>query len=82
MSYTKKDYEEQLNEQLESLGYEEALESYIYLTNKQTRGNHCRHRTLQIAVQNNKLGTLLRKYDPIAFYSSYYDTKRNKSCQN
>jgi hypothetical protein len=45
---------------------EQAVEHFIYLTNK-SRGNYTTEANIRKHHTNHTLGTLLRKYDPIAF---------------
>ncbi len=66
MARTKKDYEDHLNEA------EMQFEDLEYITNP-VRGNYISARKLRKDLGNNKAGTLLRKYDPIAFEAGYQD---------
>ena len=72
MPLTDKQLEEKLNESLSSLSYDQAIANYSYLTIK-TRTPRCTERTLKYAWRGNRLGTLLKKYDSIAFYASRSD---------
>ena len=58
---------EQLNE-LYSSSYteDEAIDQLIYLTNK-SRGNHISEKKLRIAYREERLGEILKKYDPVAY---------------
>lgn len=64
--------EQRLNELYAELTYDQAIDQFIYLTNKD-RVQHCGIKSIGTAYHSNKLGSLLRKYDPIAFYSSRSD---------
>ncbi len=69
---TNKQLEQKLNEDFSSLSYDEAMERFAYLGNK-SRGEYAQPATIQRAYSASKLGTLLKKYDPIAFYCSRSD---------
>lgn len=45
---------------------EQAVEKFIYLTNK-IRGNHTTEKNIRKQYRMRKLGTLLRRLDPVAF---------------
>lgn len=64
--------EQLLNESLAVLTYDEVIDNYSYLTEK-SRRKHCSRKALEIAFVAGKLGSLLKKYDSIAFYSSRSD---------
>lgn len=67
--------EKKLNElYADAYSESQAIEQFIYLTNK-SRGKHTTEKTIRNAYNNHELGTLLRKYDPTAFYSSRTDFK-------
>lgn len=67
MKKTFKQYELYLNAfHSEHYDFETMKDNFIYLTNK-TRGKHISEKTLIKAYYNKTLGSLLRKYDPIAF---------------
>ena len=51
---------------------EQAVDNFIYLTNK-GRGKHTTERNIRNKHQRRELGTLLRQFDPISFYSSQND---------
>ncbi len=69
MAKTKKDYEDHLNE----VGM--SFDDLVYITNP-VRGRYISERKLRKDLGNNKAGTLLRKYDSIAFVSGYSDWRR------
>jgi hypothetical protein len=50
----------------------QAVDNFIYLTNS-NRGKHTTVKAIRTAHNNQELGTLLRKYDPIAFNVSKGD---------
>ena len=66
MKKTKKSYEEFLNE----VGCD--FEQCEYLTNKD-RGKYLKPQSLKLSLYENKYGTILRRYDPIAFEVGYHD---------
>lgn len=45
---------------------EQAVEKFIYLTNER-RGNHTTEKNIRQQYRMRKLGTLLRRLDPVAF---------------
>jgi hypothetical protein len=45
---------------------DETVERLIYLTNK-SRGQHTTENAIRKAYRDNKVATLLKKYDPIAY---------------
>jgi len=51
---------------------EQAVEQFIYLTSKQ-RNKRTTEANIRQQHTNHQLGTLLRKFDPIAFYTSIND---------
>lgn len=69
MKKTKKSYEEWLN--VESSTYE----SVVYLTNP-SRGKYLKPQSLKTSLYEGRYGTILRKYDPIAFEVGFNDYKR------
>lgn len=68
MKKTKKSYEEFLNE----IGC--SYEDCEYLTNK-TRKKHLSARSLKFYLFEKRYGTVLRRYDPIAFQVGYNEYK-------
>ena len=50
---------------------EQAVEQFEYMINK-SRGKHTTISAIRVAHTNHELGSLLKKYDPIAFNSSEY----------
>ena len=52
----------------DTLTEDEAVEHLIYLTNK-NRGPHTTEAHIRKCYRNRKLGALLKRLDPIAFYS-------------
>jgi len=69
MKKSKAIYENYLNEV-----YGSDYSGLEFLTNK-SRGKHCSMKQLQKAANENTLGTLLRKLDPIAFNCGLNDCK-------
>jgi hypothetical protein len=62
-------HEKHLNElYADTMGYEQAQEEFCYLNNGKIKPS-----TIATAYHNHTLGTLLRKYDPIAFNVSKND---------
>ena len=49
---------------------QEAMDNFIYLTNKNRSGGHTTEKNIRTCFYNHTLGSLLRKYDPIAFNCS------------
>ena len=68
---TKKQYETWLND----LGCE--FENCVYLTNKNRNGGHLTEKALIKALVEYRYGTILRKYDPIAFECGFNDWRSN-----
>jgi hypothetical protein len=61
------DLEQVLNQQYaDHLDGESAVEQYAYLTNKK-RGNHTTEDDIRFHADNGIFGTLLKKYDPVAY---------------
>ena len=50
--------------------YEQAKNEFMYLT-VPARGNHTTMRNLDFCINTRSLGSLLRRYDPIAFNVSF-----------
>ncbi len=66
----KKFYEKRLNEMYFSCYNEEqAVEAFIYMTTKGRIGGSTTVNHIRKAYRERKLGTLLRRLDPIAFYT-------------
>lgn len=65
-------FEKKLNQQFADLPNEFVFEQLIYLTSKH-RGKHITERTLKSHIANETCGSLLRKYDPIAFFVAKHD---------
>jgi len=60
--------ERRLNEiYFDSYSEEQAVEAFIYLTNKDRIGKHTTVNNIRNAYRRRELGTLLRRLDPIAF---------------
>lgn len=71
MKKTKKAYETHLNASYaDAYSLSEAIENFCYMTNK-SRGKATTIKAIQTAHNNHELGTLLRKYDSIAFYAGF-----------
>jgi hypothetical protein len=63
----KNNKEQKLNDLFSSCySVDEALDNFIYLTNK-SRGKHTTEQNIIIQYHNRKLGSLLKRLDPIAF---------------
>jgi hypothetical protein len=69
----KSDYENYLN-----LNVQGSYEDYVYMTVKTRNGGYISSMKLRIMLDSNKLGTLLRKLDSIAFNVGFNDWKREK----
>lgn len=67
MRKTKKNYELSLNE----LGCD--YDQCVYLTNKSRNGGCLSPMALRTALHSNRYGSILRKYDPIAFECGFND---------
>lgn len=69
MRKTKKAYTEYLNQHYADMDQETQIDQLDYLTNPRfpNRFEYITHHKLIIAIQTEKCGALLRKYDPIAF---------------
>lgn len=64
----KKSKEQKMNEIYSSCYSEdEAVETLIYLTSKNRSGGHTTEANIRKQYRKGRLGTLLKKYDPIAF---------------
>lgn len=65
---TKKEYERHLNDVYSETCYDyvTALDVFDYITVR-SRGTHTTRENIIKHYNNQKLGSLLRKYDPIAF---------------
>jgi len=68
---TRKDYELYLNE----LGC--SYENCEYLTNKNRNGGYLKPQSLKTSLSEGKYGTVLRKYDPIAFNVGFNEWEQN-----
>lgn len=76
MKQTKKHYEDYLNALYSDIfSTSQAEDEFIYLTNK-NRGNATNVKSIADAHANHLLGSLLRKYDPIAFNAGYNDWRK------
>jgi hypothetical protein len=66
---TKKSKERKLNESFTDMySEEEAVDNFIYLTNKDRgKGNTTTEKHIRVCFNNHELGSLLRRLDPIAF---------------
>lgn len=66
-------HEQYLNElYADNYSESQAMDSFVYLANK-SRGKHTTEAAIRNAYHNHTLGTLLRKYDPVAFNVSKSD---------
>lgn len=75
MKKNKKNYETHLNElYADAYSQEQAHDQFRYLANR-TRGNYTTSTNIINAYANHTLGSLLRRYDPIAFNSGFNDWK-------
>jgi len=75
MKNTKKNHEKYLNELYADMYSEEqAQDEFAYLTNR-SRGKYTTRNAISVAHANHELGSLLRKFDPIAFECSFNDKK-------
>jgi hypothetical protein len=45
---------------------DEMVQKFQHYTNK-NRGKHCSEKAIRRSYQNNKIGSLMRRYDPIGF---------------
>lgn len=72
---TKAWYEQYLNEFHESVESEIVFQNHVYLTNS-SRGKSISERKLRRTIDEGKVGTLLRKLDPIAFEVGFSEWKR------
>jgi len=73
MAKTKKKYEAHLNElYADAFSQSEAVDKFCYF-----RDGKISNRTLISAYHNRTLGTLLRRYDSIAFEVGYNDWSRS-----
>ena len=75
MTKTKETYENYLNDHYDSVGFESTCRQLIYLTNPD-RGKHISNSVLEKWIGFKRAGTLLRKYDPIAFNTGFNDWNR------
>jgi hypothetical protein len=70
----KKQFEKHLNESYADNYTEEQLyDDLVYLTVKGRTGGSISQNRLRLAIVNHCAGTILRKYDPIAFQCAYND---------
>ena len=70
---TDKQHEDRLNHiYFDNMFPDDVFESLVYLTNKD-RKDHITERKLWDWINRGKVGSLLRKYDPIAFHTSKED---------
>lgn len=69
---SKKNKEEQLNNSLTNCYSEEdAVENFIYLTSKRRgKNNRTTVRNIERCYRENRLGSLLRRLDPMSFNCS------------
>lgn len=63
-----KQKEKMLNDYYMEMPESRAIDEFEYLTNP-SRGEHTTINNIRKQYRNGKLGTLLKKYDPIAFYT-------------
>jgi len=76
MKQTKKAYEEYLNQLYTDIfSASSAEDEFGYLTNK-SRGKATNIKTIADAHTNHSLGSLLRKFDPVAFNAGFNDWKK------
>lgn len=71
--YTKIAHERHLNEFFRDSDNEQVFEAHEYLTNK-SRYQHISRTYLRYMVYAGKMGSLLRRKDPVSFTVSYNDT--------
>lgn len=77
-NYTRIKHEQHLNELYkDTYSRDQAFDNFEYLTNKK-RMNFIMPWNLWNHIDRGTLGTLLRKYDPIAFNVSYGEKRRRK----
>lgn len=71
---TRSKFEQEFNRELSEIyTLDEAVDKFIYLTNK-SRGASCSLRTLQAAYHNQTLATLLRRLDQTAFNVAFNES--------
>jgi hypothetical protein len=72
----KKEFEQKLNRDY-NLNYDDShlIRDFSYMMNK-SRGKHCTLQTIKNHVHQGRAGTLLRKYDSIAFEVAYNESRR------
>jgi hypothetical protein len=69
-------FERKLNREFqETLTFETALEKFEYMTVKGRAGGHCSRKAIINAWDKGRLGSLLRKYDSIAFEVARNDSR-------
>lgn len=75
MKYTKRDHEQYLNHIYQDSFLEDVvLSNFIYLTNS-NRNYPIRLQTLENHIARGTVGTMMRRYDLIAFETSYKDSR-------
>jgi hypothetical protein len=74
MGKSKASYENWLNDLYSDMSQEEAVYALIYLTSKR-RGKHTTTANLKKQHRSGKLGSLVKRLDPIAFSCGYNDYK-------
>lgn len=71
--------EKHLNEMYASCySEEEAVEAFAYLTNAKRTGGRTTEKNIRNCYTNHTLGTLLRRYDSIAFECAKSDNNFNR----
>jgi hypothetical protein len=71
----RKQFEAYLNQLYAEQDNETVYDQLIYLTVKTRNGGHISKNRLRQSIQAGKAGTILRKYDPIAFTCAYNNQK-------
>lgn len=75
MKKTKPRYEMHLNAMYQDMSFEEVFSQFEYLTNKNRKGNTTKN-AMHRLYQQGRIGTLIRRLDPIAFETGYNDYNR------
>ena len=75
MKMNRKQFEAYLNNLYAEQDNQTVYEQLIYLTVKRSNGGHISKNRLRNSIQDGKAGTLLRKYDSVAFTCAFNDHK-------
>ena len=71
-----REYEQYLNDTYaEDFVLENAIEALSYLTVQKRQGKYLSAPALQRAYSERTLGTMVKRYDPTAFYAGFNDWK-------